>query len=182
MIEIKTYLDGNGCDDAKIPYEEYFGALCNERDGAIEFIIDGKLLFRHQGEYINIEWTSILYTILMFLSKEGKTIKDAPLVESEACIHLEPMGCEMLKIIHPYARSEVLMDDEGLPYHRVTEKGEKIAVVNKEEFLRVAVIEGWRFFNKLIELIPEEKKNYEEEEIKWIGQILSVLEVDSNKL
>ena len=96
MIEIKTYLDGNGCDDAKIPYEEYFGALCNERDGAIEFIIDGKLLFRHQGEYINIEWTSILYTILMFLSKEGKTIKDAPLVESEACIHLEPMGCEML--------------------------------------------------------------------------------------
>ena len=88
----------------------------------------------------------------------------------------------MLKIIHPYARSEVLMDDEGLPYHRVTEKGEKIAVVNKEEFLRVAVIEGWRFFNKLIELIPEEKKNYEEEEIKWIGQILSVLEVDSNKL
>jgi len=178
MLEIKTYLDGDDYDHENVPYEEFFGVMSSDRDGAIEIIIDGELLFRYENEYIDIEWTGIIYRLQMFLAKEGKEIKNAPLLESGSCIAIEPVGKNMLRIIHPYYETEVLMDEEGLPYHRITKEGKKVAIVSKNEFLKEALIQGWKFFHKLAEIIPEEKKNYMEEELKWIEEMFLVLGIE----
>jgi len=180
MIEIRTYLDGD--ENENMPYQEFTGTLSEELDGAIEIVIDGKMLFRYENEFINVNWTGIIYEMLMLLDKEGRTIKDAPLLEDSACISLRPIGSNMLKVVHPYSETEVLMDDEGLPYHRVIEEGEKVAIVNKDEFMKALAVEGWKYFKKMADLLPDRKKDYECEQLKWIEGIFKVLGVDRNSL
>jgi len=131
-------------------------------------------------KFIDIGWSGIINRLLEYLSKEGQPVNETPLLEDvPSSIHFESIGQSMLKITHPYYETEVLFDKRNLPYHQITEEGEKVAIVDKGEFLRVLVTEGWQFFHKMAELLPNDRKP---EEINWLEKIMDSLGIEKPSL